>query len=148
MLPSQMLKISIPMKGTYIIRAKWNYCNTIDFFRDEAEKHKDYQGIEIETPKLPRAYFKKGERIVLYGAGEVGKSYYEQMQQGDCEIVLWVDQKYEKYRQSGLPVCAVDQIKNVSFDYILIAVKNLGIAKEISKALGNLGIARETMVWI
>ena len=69
-------------------------------------------------------------------------------QSDGCEVVLWVDQKYEWYVKNGLPVSAVGKIKTVTFDYVLIAVKDRGIAKEIIRSLGKSGVAREEMVWM
>lgn len=148
MRPAEALKISFTMKGRYTICAEWNYFSTMDFLTNSVREREYCSGIEIYTPKLPQAFFKKGARIVLYGAGAAGKSYYEQLRQSDdYKIVLWVDQKYERYEQRGLPVSAVEKIKTIEFDYILIAVRDRGIAKEIIEGLRKLGVARATMVW-
>ncbi len=147
MLPSKFLKVSFPIKGTYTIYAIWNYLNTMDFLRYSAQERECCSDIEIYTPKFPQAYFRKGTRIVLYGAGVAGKHFYKQLQQDGCKIILWVDQKYEQYAQCGLPVSAVEKIKTVEFDYVLVAVKDRGIVREIIETLNKLGIARDTIVW-
>lgn len=147
--PSELIKNSFPLKGQHTIRVKWSYLRTIDFLKSRDQKLKNDLGLEIYTPRSLQEYFKKGTRIVLYGAGVVGKHYYEQLKQSDgCEVVLWVDQKYEWYVKNGLPVSAVGKIKTVTFDYVLIAVKDRGIAKEIIRSLGKSGVAREEMVWM
>jgi hypothetical protein len=148
MLPSEMLKVSFQIKGQYTICAKWNYLNTMDFLKYSAQERGCSSDIAIYRPKFPQAYFKKGTQIVLYGAGAVGKHYYKQLQQmGDCKIILWVDQKYEQCVQNGLPVSAVEKIQSVEFDYVLVAVKDRGIVREIIETLSKLGIARDTIVW-
>lgn len=73
---------------------------------------------------FPYEVISSKSKIVLYGAGLVGKSYYRQLKRNHyCEIVEWVDGAYERLSDSQYcvhnPVC----IKDVDYDYILIAVE-------------------------
>lgn len=81
----------------------------------------------------------KGERIILYGAGNIGKKYKEQLSSIDyCKIVLWVDKNFYKYDSNK--VLSPDKIQTVEFDKIVIAVRHDMVKKEIKKNLLSLGI--------
>ena len=105
--------------------------------------------------ELKQQYFfdsnilENGSKIILYGAGKVGQDYCEQLQhEQEIEIVLWLDKKGDNSKIiSGLPIVSVREIYNKEYDYIVIAVNNEQVAKEIRKELLDLGIAEEKIVW-
>lgn len=62
-------------------------------------------------------------RIVLYGAGRVGTTYYSQIQRIDyCDVVAWADKNYEAYDSDK--VTSPDSIFQCRFDYIVVAVES------------------------
>ena len=88
------------------------------------------------------------KKIILYGAGVVGNSIYEQLTNyKSIEIIEWVDANYENiqsgYRQIGNPYC----IKELQFDYVVVAVKAKKNAEEIIEKLVQNGINRECILW-
>lgn len=87
-------------------------------------------------------------RIVLYGAGVVGKSIYKALKESQyCNIAGWVDKDYSKYREKGLLVEAPSQIKNMEFDYILIAVERHKMFEEIKSEIEeNIGKFGEKII--
>ena len=75
---------------------------------------------------FPYEELDRNQKIVLYGAGVVGKSYYRQLIENHyCEIVLWVDREFETIRTSMYPVNNPEEIKKVEYDYIVIAGVNI-----------------------
>ena len=71
-------------------------------------------------------------RIVLYGAGNIGKRYYQQFKEGKyAEIVKWVDKQFYTLREEGLPVDNVESIGDVDYDYVFISIADEKIASEI-----------------
>lgn len=89
-----------------------------------------------------------GKKIILYGAGVVGRSVYEQLTNyKSIEIIGWVDVNYRNiqsgYRQIVSPHC----IKELQFDYVVVAVKTKLIADEIIEKLVQSGINRECILW-
>ncbi len=91
----------------------------------------------------------EGKRIVLYGAGTVGKDYFFQIQrQTSIELVLWVDRKYQELDMNNHKISDVSTILNTEFDYILVAVKNESLVKEIIDNLyKNYSVPRNCIVW-
>lgn len=76
----------------------------------------------------------KGERIVLYGAGRVGRDYYRQIEQTDyCEIVAVVDQSFD-----NKTVFQPKNIKDYDFDVIVIATTNHIYINEIVERIKKL----------
>lgn len=84
-------------------------------------------------------------RLVLYGAGRVGQTYYKQVSKIDyCEIVGWVDRDYNQYMKLG--VAAVEQLAEVDFDFILVSVAGKDIVDKIVNTLLQMGISRERII--
>ena len=90
----------------------------------------------------------KGNRIVVYGAGKVGKAYIQQIISGSLyEVVLWVDQKYELYQRQGFRVDNIDSILSVKYDYVLIALDSEKRAKNVREMLMLKGIPDNKIIW-
>ena len=87
-------------------------------------------------------------KIILYGAGKVGSDYRKRI--GDCmniELCAWVDRNYGKYQYKEMVVQSVEHILETEYDYILVAVNNRIVFKEIKKELADMGIAESVIVW-
>lgn len=87
--------------------------------------------------------------IVLYGAGNVGKDFYQQISNtGYANIVAWVDKNYKICSSSGMPVSAIETIKDCRFDYVVLAIANSDIALEIRKFLvSTYGLENEKIIY-
>lgn len=78
--------------------------------------------------------------VILYGAGQVGRDYYEQIQTtGWCRIVQWVDRQARACRKRGLPVEDLDQLDYKNADYIVICISDQRIAGEMKAFLCRAG---------
>ncbi len=92
----------------------------------------------------------KDAKIILYGAGKIGQSYYKQI----CidklyNIIAWVDKKYLFYQEQGLNVLSIENIKNLEYDYILLAFKEGSLAESVKKSLKvEYDISEEKCIWI
>ncbi len=89
-----------------------------------------------------------GAKVVLYGAGRVGQSYYQQIRAGAyCELTGVVDRNARKYKTSAMPVAGVVELDKLTFDYILIAIKSPKAAQEIKLWLKEQGIDENKIIW-
>ncbi len=89
---------------------------------------------------FPYELIKKGERIVLYGAGAVGRSFYAQIENNDyVHIVKWVD----KGNDEGVDI---DYLA-LQFDHVLIAIESEIIAEEIKEFLIGKGVEPGKIIW-
>ena len=116
--------------------------------RNEFEKYT----IEYNLTKdwiFPYSDIEKGSKIVLYGAGDVGQSYQEQIKYTEyCNIIKWVDRKFDSYEEQGMDVGAPYSIVGCEYDYVVIAVYSASIAREINNELLEMGVAQDKIVWI
>lgn len=100
--------------------------------------------IEKKVWKFPFRKIKRGSSIVLYGAGQVGHDWYEQITESAfCNVALWVD----KYSQAkGKKVVCPEQIQYYEYDYVVIALRDKEAVKEIIKYLISLNVDQEKIV--
>lgn len=91
----------------------------------------------------------KGKRVILYGAGNVGKAYYNHMKEdGECLVVAWLDKNAKRIRELDfLPVEEIDSIYSKEYDYIIIAVFDEITYQSIRKELIERGIMENIIIW-
>lgn len=92
---------------------------------------------------LPYEIIPKKSDIILYGAGAVGMSYYLQLKNSDyCNIVAWIDKEKKK------DTITIECVKNLEFDYILVAILNQNVKDEICRDLVKLDIKQSKILWV
>ncbi len=98
---------------------------------------------------FPQKDIPMGARVILYGAGRVGKSFYAQnMLDEHCIIVKWVDREYKKYQEKGLPVSCIDNLwEDDIWDFCIIAIKQRVVAEDVQKLMEEHGIEKNRIVW-
>ena len=88
------------------------------------------------------------KKIVIYGAGRVGFEFYNQLiNYKNISIEEWVDSFPEKSIYKYCNIKSPDVLRNILYDYILIAVKNENTANEIKGKLKSMGIKEEKIIW-
>ena len=88
-----------------------------------------------------------GKKIVIYGAGRVGRCYYMQFKFRFGEkVVAWVDKNAYLYDEVYC-VNAAESICDVDFDIIIVAVEKKEVADNIIAYLKSFGISEENIVW-
>ena len=94
---------------------------------------------------FPYNLVKKEEKIILYGAGAIGKQYFAQnMENQYCSVVGWVD---KSYIDKGFPISAPEGIKRICFDKVIIAIENENVATAIKESLVQIGINEKQILW-
>ena len=112
---------------------------------DKTKKIQTLGILRKETYILPLTERMSGERIVIYGAGNVGKDYFMQaMYRSDIELVGWIDRNYEKI---GFPLQSPEILRQMKFDLVLIAVVDSSTAEEIKHSLIKNGISERKLFW-
>lgn len=107
-------------------------------------------GLKNEIPYFvpPFKQLEYGDRVVLYGAGNVGKSYhciFELTRPG--QVVLWVDRQYERLWREGFRVQGIETLSDMEFDKLVIAVMFRESAEGIKTDLLAMGIPPEKIIW-
>lgn len=92
---------------------------------------RDYRIKPVEINK--EIYTNK--KIVIYGAGSIGKKVYMMLQDA-ADIVAWADSANKQYGMIfGKKIQSFDEITGMEADYFIIAIKNKEAQKEIKKML-------------
>lgn len=74
--------------------------------------------------RFPYHIVPNGSKVVIYGAGVAGREIYMAQKRKDIyDLVLWVDEKYEEYMKEGVEVENPENMLNIEFDYIVVAVE-------------------------
>lgn len=85
-------------------------------------------------------------RIIIYGAGDVGQNMWRQIQKEKMVIpVGMIDKNSAKINQPN--VYSLKEMTSLMFDYIVIAIKDAGVAEVVKKNLEEMGIRDDTIKW-
>ena len=108
--------------------------------------YKDYDKLEYLFPFPP---VKRGNRIVLYGAGTYGQRLYQYIKRTNfCHIVCWVDRNHEELAKMQLDVKAPEVIRNVDYDYIVVANTYQKSRMSMRETLISMGVASDKICMI
>lgn len=86
----------------------------------------------------------KNEKVIIYGAGNVGKLYVHQLNMLNyCRIVLWVDKNHEQFDDK---VHSPEEILNNDYDRIIIAIADSNVKRQAREYLIELGINEAAII--
>lgn len=103
--------------------------------------------------QIPHYFYKdikqiSGKKIIIFGAGDVGQNYYSQIcKYKSCEIVAWMDSKWDKYHFDYAKVVGIENIHSLQYDMIIIAVRDKDIGIEIKNLLVSFGVPEDKISW-
>lgn len=103
---------------------------------------------ELHLKKGPKGNaFPRDARIILYGAGYWGRVCYQRMKESQYGVIVgWVDNAWNELEKTEYPVGPVDAFMRISFDYVLLAIKDRLVQEEVAANLVGWGIPREKIV--
>lgn len=105
-------------------------------------------GISWSKYYFPSPEKLQNKRILLYGAGAVGNDYYSQISRyTNCDIVAWVDAHPGKYNYSFVKLYGLDSLLEMTYDIVLVAVKDRALYEQIEKSLFDKLIPKEKIMW-
>jgi len=92
---------------------------------------------------FPYKEIERNSKIIIYGAGKVGTSFYSQISDNNyCKIVGWIDSNYVNIKKnahiSGPEILKDNQLQ---YDYIVVAILSKTISDEVALNLVEMGIA-------
>lgn len=105
-----------------------------------------YGDLALEEEYLfPFDKVEKGCRLVLYGAGRVGQTFYKQLEKLNfCKVVGWVDRDFAIYGREEIQ--AIGSLQDMEFDYILVAIEAKSTSDIVKQNLCNMGIEKEKII--
>lgn len=121
--------------------------------RDDVKTYMDI----VEERKLIRGNFlfpyekvPVESKVALYGAGKVGKDFYQQIKD-HFDVVTWVDHDYERVvsevSSTLISINSPKQLYECDFDYVVVAIADEKIANSVCQELIDKGIAKEKVIW-
>lgn len=91
-------------------------------------------------------HFMNQERIAIYGAGAVGTCFYNNFINNGVKVVGWFD-KNRNGILHHIRIQKPDEVVNLEFDYIVIAIRDEAIVKEVRDYLINIGVDKTKIYW-
>lgn len=127
-------------------RDVYKLCNEYDEMSDTIKRLRDIRAKKKWV--FTDSRIQKGSRIILYGAGDMGKDYYEQFKRTEeYKLIAWVDQNYEAIRNEEKEIVSPEKIPDMEYDFIIIAVLDNHIANDIKNRLVTKGVIEEKIIW-
>ncbi len=95
---------------------------------------------------VPYNAIPEGAKVVVYGAGQVGRQIMSQLSEKKyCNVTLWVDRNFDN-KEIMSPVRLLD-LPEDSYDRIILATKNPAFAEEMKCNLKAMGILEERIIY-
>ena len=96
---------------------------------------------------FPFNKIEKGSKIVIYGAGYCGQMIYSQCKRLEyCEVILWIDRRWQQLNNefNKYELSSIQELKKIDnkIDYIIIAIADNKIVKEVENLIIDMGINR------
>ena len=90
-----------------------------------------------------------GKSVVIYSAGTFGQQLLHRLKEtGRCKVAGGIDDDYWEYRRCCLDVDSVESIIGTTFDYVLIAAVDPGVAFDAVKRLLDLGVSGDKLLTV
>ena len=134
-----------PEKQLLINGAKREYCYLIQLY----SKHRFGNEVGYKEFVYPYLGRLSGKRIVIYGAGDVGKCYWKHaISEGECDVVAWVDKNADQIvKNEMLPINNVDYLSQIEYDLIIVGVADRWQYVAIKNELRQRGIDDNKIEW-
>lgn len=92
----------------------------------------------------PYTKVKKGSRVIIYGGGDNGERMIRVLAGNpDYHISGWVDKYVRGKEQSGVQVQGIEQLFELEYDYIVIAIVDYNVVSRVVVELEAMGIDGE-----
>ena len=92
----------------------------------------------------PYSKVKKGSRIIIYGAGLVGKKICQALENTRDYIVVGIaDKNIHPFELSGYRIMSPEEIIDYDYDYVVLSIVFVNVKSEIKKRLIEIGVEQD-----
>lgn len=89
-----------------------------------------------------------GSRVVLYGAGDLGRIYYTQLKNfGRHQFVGCIDENFAKMKDNPFAVDSPEKMSGWFYDWVVITIKDANKVQDITQKLIASGVAETKILW-
>lgn len=127
------------LKNELVIQHKINWLIVNNLLLSGYEYFSDFPGL------YPFGEIASGNRVVIYGAGVFGEELHDKFPQ-NLVLAGWVDRQAAYYQSLGKSVSPVEDLSEMSFDYLVIAVTNPDTSEGIMRDLQEKRIPAEKIL--
>lgn len=97
---------------------------------------------------FPFEKIKHNSRILIYGGGTTGQHYCQQIRLSNyCHVIGVVDKNYKNIKMDGVDLMGIDAVKNLDYDYIVIAMMDNRYNEEIIEELVSCGVEKDKIIF-
>lgn len=90
-----------------------------------------------------------GAKIVIYGAGVLGQEYLQQLHITQyCQVVAMIDRNAEKYQGTVINVYKPCYLRELEFDYVVVALRVSIALNEVLRVLHAEGVSEDRIVYV
>lgn len=131
----------------------WKYARNTIFYEEilynNFNANTDSNEIDwFEDYLFPYNKLPSESNIILYGAGNLGNVYYNQLDRTRyATVIMWCDKNFNKVKKENVKILDPQKMCSVPFDYVVVAIVNQETAKEVEKYLMELGIPQTKIIW-
>lgn len=88
-------------------------------------------------------------KILIYGAGDVGQEYLQQLRITKyAKVIGFIDRDYASIPMMSIPIYAPEKILELEADYIVLAMKTENYIQEITAQLLKKGFTTDNIVYV
>lgn len=88
------------------------------------------------------------KRVIVYGAGIKGKEFVSDLEAcGRYSVIAWADKKHKLAINGHIKMILPEQIVDIDYDCIFVAIMNRYVAKDVENFLVDMGIDSKK-IWI
>lgn len=97
---------------------------------------------------FPFHRIKNGDDIIIWGFGEVGQKYYEQIKKTNyCQVLFVVDKNWKKFQHEEIKVYDTSKIKESNNVPVVIANTDVKVACQIREQLLKWNVKESLIIW-
>ncbi len=98
---------------------------------------------------FPFEQIKPNDKIIIYGAGGFGVSLWDYINCTKCvQLQAIVDKRGNECSTADYEVKEINVIDKLDYDYIIIAILNEKMSKQVSKSLSDMGVELKKILYI
>ena len=102
----------------------------------------------IPEYKIPIDLWATDIKVILFGAGKVGRAYFEELKGSKkCSLAAWVDSNAQAYVDSKEKIYPIEYIKKVEYDVIILGALHEKTAEDMKNSLIAAGVAEDKILW-
>ena len=104
--------------------------------------------LELKTHVFPFFNMLDEKQIVLYGAGAVGRDYWQQLHKFNvCKSAIWTAKDWQERQREGLGISSTEVLASSMYDYVVTAEVDESAAKRAKQELLSLGVIENKILW-